>query len=186
MKRLSIVVVLLVVLFSVAFAHDGAISLFTDETATDCDTDVNLYQSFDVYVIYIKDNGPYLGKALQFKLEKSNPSGLNKINETWIPEIILTIGDVDNGVSLTASDCLGTSSETVYIGKVTYLSLSNDSMTVKVVDDPNAAPDPGIFITLCEEGDPMYRVLGGTFVLNGSCNVAVEDKSWGAIKSLYK
>ncbi len=186
MKRLSIMVMSIVILFSLAYAHDGAISLYTDETATDCDANLNIFQSDTVYVLYIRDNGPQLGRALQFRLLSSTAS-LNVISEAWRPDMILTIGNVFSGISLTATDCLGAQQDNVYIGMVAFLNVGDtDTFTVRVVDDPNAAPDPGIFITLCETGDPMYRVLGGTFVYNGSCNPGVEATSWGAIKSMYK
>lgn len=58
---------------------------------------------------------------------------------------------------------------------------------IQIVADPALVTPPfDIIMTTCELGFPIYACTKlNDLALNQSCNVAVQDKSWGAIKSLY-
>ena len=191
MKKLSMTVVFLLLVSSAIYAHNGAISLYLDETATQCSTTLLSGQA-DIMVLYIRGDGPYLGSGLEFRLLLSSPaagSGVLFMDPTWSSQIVLTEGDIQTGISLVGSTCLGVNSDIVYIGTVPIFNIGGDSDTfnVRVVDDPNVtSPGPGIYILLCDAHKTKVPVLGGWFVFNGSCNPGVESKSWSAIKSMYR
>lgn len=189
--RLIVSLVLVLLLCTCAWAHDGMLALFTDETVSDCDAEVGQYGSVDMMLFYLRGDGPEMGKAWEFRLEKSS-SDLVFGTPTWHPSVYVpTIGSLEDGISVASPECLGTGVDVVYLGTIP-VAITGPAITytITVVEDLNAVPDPGIFITLCEEGHPMYAVGGGEFVLNGECvplevPIAVEESSWGAIKSLY-
>jgi len=187
MKKLAIVMTVLMVFSSVSFAHNGAISLYLDETPTDCDYDLAPFLFVDIYILHVKGDGPELGRAVQFRI-LSTSAALSIGNAEWNPATTLTLGSLTEGISISfGKTCLGQGNDVTYIGKFQVFNTGDsDTARVKVVDDPTDVHNPGIYITLCEENDPKYRVLGGTFVINGSCDPAVEPKSWGAIKSMFE
>ena len=187
MKKLALSGLLVIMLFGSALAHNGALSLYIlDQTVLICNKDIGFLENAIISLYYIKDLGDDLGKAVEFKLLSSDPSGIF-IGETWSTQITATLGDVDNGISLAASTCMGPGEDVVFIGDITvfYSNFTPTTFTVRVVDHPTTQP-PGIFITLCDAGNTLQSVLGGTFVFNGSCNPGVQPTSWGAIKELYR
>jgi len=187
MKKLAIAMTVLMIISSVSFAHNGAISLYLDETPSDCDYDLPLFLAVDIYILHIRGNGPELGKAVQFRILSTSPA-LQIGNEEWNPAKTLTMGSLTDGISVSfGNTCLGQGNDVTYIGKFQVFNTGDtDTARVKVVDDPTDKTSPGIYITICDENNTKYRVLGGTFVINGSCDPAVEPKSWGAIKSMFE
>ena len=187
MKKLLSVLTLALLLTTQAFAHNGAISLYTDETPSDCDYDLALGLNTYLYVLYVKGDGPILGNAAQWRILISSPQIIIGTAE-WRPEIVATLGGLETGISVTASSCLGNPAEDyTYIGRFTVINVGDvDTSTVKVVDDPTDPEKPGVYITICDPDNTKYEVLGGTFIINGTCDPAVEPKSWGAIKSMFK
>lgn len=186
MKKLALSSLLIVMLFGSAVAHDGAISLYTDETITVCNLPLGPFEQTVIGIYYVRDQGFDIGRAAEFRLQSSNPSGIF-IDSAWSPLLSASIGDVDNGISLAFSQCLGPDQAVAFIGAVTvfFADVSTVTFTVRVVDNPNAQP-PGIKFTRCDPENTLLSALGGTFVFNGSCNPGVEPKSWGAIKELYR
>jgi hypothetical protein len=109
------------------------------------------------------------------------------VDVQWSPFLSGSLGDVESGIALAFSQCLGQDQPVAYIGSVTifYNDLTPVTFNIRVVEPPGAVP-PGIAITECDPLNPIVNVLGGWFVFNGSCNPGVEPKSWGAIKDLYR
>ena len=186
MKRLSLIIAFLLIVSSTLFAHNGALSLYLDETLAQCSANIGPFGTVNLQLLYVKDQGPYLGNAVEFRIMKTNGSEAIFQAPTWNPQIVITTGSIENGISLSAADCMGLNSDVTYIGTIPVMDISdNDTFIVRVVDDPTAVV-PGIYILKCDEAHTKVPVLGGWFVFNGSCNPAVESKSWGAIKSIYK
>jgi len=190
MKKLVLLVIFLMIFITHAFAHEGTLGLYLDETLTDCDygtvADPWSVGLFNLYLYYWRDEGPYLGNACEFMLEISSPSVLFQ-DPTWADNIEVTIGSITTGISLTGSTCLGTAADVVYIGTIPVFNIGEaNTFSVRVVNHPTSYPNPSIFITKCEANNPKHEVPGGWFIFNGTCSVAIEPKSWGAIKNLYR
>ena len=187
MKKLTLVALFLIFSFTCALAHNGAISLYIDENINDCDADIGMFEVVDINLYYVRDQGPDLGGAYEFRLVCSSGSVSFNV-PTWPATMMIVFGTLTEGISVAHSTCIGTSKDVTWLGKIpVFNTVEAGEFTVTVVENPDSAPYPGIFITLCPD-PPLakYAVLGGTFVFNGSCNPDVDSKSWGAIKSLYK
>lgn len=188
MKKLALGVLLIMVLSGSAFAHNGALSLYTNQAIAACDTTIGALATVTINMYHVKGLGPNLGNAIEFRLITSDPRGIF-VNTAWSSAITVVLGTIDSGISLTGSQCLGSTDDITFIGAIDVFwadfSLPVPMFTVKVVDDPNSEP-PGIYVTQCDAQQTRLSVLGGTFVFNGSCNPGVQAKSWGAIKELYR
>ena len=186
MKKLALGALLVVLLSGSALAHNGAISLYTDETITICNAAMEAYQSVTIGIYYVRDQGPDMGSAAQFKIASSNAAGMI-VDAQWSPLLSGSIGQVDTGISLAFSQCLGQDQAVAYIGTITvfYADVTPVTFNIRVVEHPEPNP-PAISITECDPLNPIVNVLGGWFVFNGSCNPGVEPQSWGAIKGLFR
>jgi hypothetical protein len=188
MKKLAMSALFVILLVGTAAAHNGALSLYTDATISACNMDIASFQTDTIRMYYVRGSGPNLGKAVEFRLEASTIDALF-LGTEWNSQIVVTLGDITNGMSITASQCLGGDASVVYIGSIfvmyTGFAFPAETFTVMVKENPTAQP-PAINITICDPDNTLYAVLGGTFVFNGSCNPGVKETSWGAIKQLYK
>jgi hypothetical protein len=187
MKKLALSALFVVLLFGSAFAHDGALSLYKDQTIQVCSDAIGAFETDTIRMYYVRDNGSDLGNAVEFMLVISDPEALF-LGLEWNSQINVTTGDVLTGISATAGQCLGANEPVVYIAAFYIMNtnfMGGQTFTVSVAADPGAQP-PGIYITECVPGNPIKAVLGGTFVFNGSCNPGVTETSWGAIKELYR
>jgi hypothetical protein len=184
MKKLAMSVLFLMLMFGSAVAHDGALSLFSDATMYACAGPIEAFVEDTVVMYYVRDAGPDLGNAVEFRMEFSVAEALIPSYE-WNSLINLELGNIMTGLSLTAAQCLGSNEPTVYIGSIRVLYFGPDGarFTLTVKEDPAVQP-PGIYITECVVGNPMWAVLGGTYVFNGTCDTAIKETSWGAIKAL--
>lgn len=181
--------ILVALLFGSAYAHNGAVSLYTSASISTCSKTIAYLQTDTIGIYYVKDAGPILGHAVIFRMTLSNENAVIT-DVDWSSIFNVTMGDIESGISLGSASCVGSTSNVAYLGQV-YIFWSDPSLpvpkfTANIVDYPDAVPAPGIYITICAAGNPKQLVLGGTFVFNGSCNPGVEPKSWGAIKELFK
>jgi len=188
MKKLALGVLLVMVLSGSAFAHNGALSLYTNQAIAACDTTMGALATVTINMYHVKGLGPNLGHAVEFRLTTSDPRAIF-VNTAWSSAITVFLGTVESGISLTGSQCLGSTENITFIGAIDVFwadfSLPVPTFTVNVVADPNSEP-AGIWVTQCDDQQTRLAVLGGTFVFNGSCNPGVQAKSWGAIKDLYR
>ncbi len=186
MKRLSLAAVLIMLLASQSIAHEGSLGLYADALATDCDLAPVVFVPFNVYMVYFRSSGGPNGiTGFEFKLEKNN-ANIAITGATW-QQGFITNGELESGISVATPGCYGAGLSVVPLGTiqmvVTIPTLPSDAY-VKVVADPGAL-EPGIWVTTCAGGYPLHEVLGGYFKFQeGSCNWAVESKSWGAIKAM--
>jgi hypothetical protein len=176
-----------------ANAHQGMLALFADTGNHACSTEIGMYETVDLYLMYVRGSGPYMGPAYEFKLLRSS-DGVSILEPIWPSEIILTLGSLSTGIALTAASCFPFQ-DFVALGTIPILNVSDpDTFTVEVVADPGQVPQHEIVITKCDPKYSVYVVAGGMFVFNAGCNspenpfgaVATKESSWGAIKELYK
>jgi len=194
MRILLSVMILVLVFAGAANACDGILSLFTDQSATKCSAELPSCQSVPMYLMYVRGDGPEIANAMAFKLEKSS-AGAAFLEPQW-PGDFLQFGSLQDGIDVVvrAGDNWCSGAETVsYMGTIPVVNFAETGeFTVKVADSPYYN---GVIVLLCQAGYPLYHVIGGTFVFNGTCKcpedpygtiLAVTQSSWGSIKSLYR
>jgi hypothetical protein len=193
MKSLLLSIVLAVCLAASANAHQGMLALFADTNNHECYTALGVGQIGNLYLMYVRGDGPRMGPAYEFKLLRST-SGAVFLFPTWPSEITLTLGTVEGGLSLTAASCFP-DLDYVPLGTIPIMNISDpDTFTVKVVLDPGQVPQHVIAILKCDPVRTLYAVPGGMFVFNAGCNspldpfavVATKPTTWGAVKDLYR
>jgi len=194
MKNLLLSIVLVVCLAAGANAQQGMLALFSDTESHECHLNLGMGQIGNLYLMYVRGDGPRLGNAYEFKLLKSS-SGSAILSPTWPSSIIITIGAVETGISLCAAECFP-DGDYVSLGTIPVMNVSDpDTFTVAIVPDPEQVPQHAIVILECRAELPIYVVLpGGAFVFNGGCYsplepygpLGVEETTWGAIKELYQ
>jgi|WetSurMetagenome_2_1015567.scaffolds.fasta_scaffold22934_2 hypothetical protein len=194
MKNLLLSLALVVILAAGANAQQGMLALFSDTEHHECHSNVGIGGIGNLYLMYVRGDGPRMGQGYEFKLLKSS-AGSAILQPSWPSSIILSLGAVETGISLVAAECFP-AADYVSLGTIPVLNVSDpDTFTVEIVPDPQQVPQHAIVIAECETGYPLYIALpGGAFVFNGGCYsplnpfgpVAVKDTTWGAIKELYR
>jgi hypothetical protein len=188
MKRLTLIALLLIALTTGAFAHQGSIGLYTNTSATDCDVTFTPYVGYDIYILYYKsDAGPDGITAVEFKL--GVPATMVLGTFTPSPDVSVTLGAIGTALACSFAGCTGTGSNYVLIGHVNVIPLGAVPMQVKVLAAdgiPSAPFEPRV--SMCDDpARTIVGVLGGWFTApDGTCTVGTEEKTWGAIKEMYK
>ena len=194
MKRLSMAALLIIALTTGAVAHEGSIGMFTTETAEsggDCDFSLNPFAQYPISIMYFRsDSGPDGIFAAEFKLEV--PAGVVVISG-FEPSaaVSITLGDIGTGIACSYAGCTGTGSDYTLIGTVTVTLLDFGAPPVQlriVQADGIPAPPYAPRVAMCDEpARTIVGVLGGYFTSpDGSCAVGTEEKTWGAIKEMYR
>jgi len=192
MKNLLLSIVLVACLVAGANAHSGMLALFSDTENHDCHAALGIGQTGNLYLMYVRGDGPPMGKAYEFRLLKST-SQAAFLTPVW-PTIVPPLGNLETGITLTSPGCFQDEAY-VPLGTIPILNFADpDTFTVKVAEDPSAIPVPMVLITKCDNYNSIYYILGGTFVFNADCHapedpygvLAVKETSWGAIKELYR
>ena len=98
MRSLLIIACCVVLMNSHAQAHDGVLALFTDQDADACETELGIYEMKDIFLFFIRGEGPEMGKICRFRLSCSS-ADVAFVTPEFLPEIS-TIGDVSSGISL--------------------------------------------------------------------------------------
>ncbi|MCX5752193.1 MAG: hypothetical protein NTW97_00965 [Candidatus Krumholzibacteria bacterium] len=194
MKNLLLSLVLVMCLAAGANAQQGMLALFSDTENNECHSDVGIGAIGNLYLMYVRGDGPRMGNAYEFKLLKSS-SASAILSPTWPSSIIITLGAIETGISLCAAECFPDENY-VSLGTIPVMNVSDpDTFTVEIVPDPEQVPQHAIVILECKEERPIYIVLpGGAFVFNGGCYspldpfgpVATKETTWGGIKELYR
>jgi len=193
MKKLSLLCALLLLVGASAGAHDGAISLYSDQNLNSCSMEVTVGNTGELWLLYVRDEGVEMGKAAEFRVITTSPS-LMFFAPTWEPYITQAIATIPGNVSVAGATNFGCGLDVVPLGKFTVFNTGDlDTFYVKVIDNPTSYSGPGIYITDCSAYNNEVKVIGGTFVLTGdeinfpaNCNPGVEQRTWGAIKDMYK
>jgi len=187
MMRMVLAALLVLVLAPSAYGHNGALGLYSDWTLTNCDDVSLIFETDSISLFYVKGQGPDLGKRVEFSIRATSTNVLFSPAPVWSPKIILTVGDIETGISLAAASCMGVNEAVVYLGMIFVFNIGEENtFYVSVMPHPGSGI---ISITQCDPQDTVVPVLGGAFIFSSFhnvCNVAVAGSSWGAIKSLYR
>jgi hypothetical protein len=193
MKSLLLSLVLVVCLTAGANAHQGMLALFADTNNRECHTALGVGQIGNLYLMYVRGDGPRMGRAYEFELLRSTPNVVF-LTPVWPATIVLTLGTIETGISLSnGSDCFP-NQDYVPLGTIPVMNVADpDTFTVKVVAASDEV-DHRLLITLCNPPNAAYVVLGGMFVFNAGCYspqdpygvIATKPTTWGAVKELYR
>lgn len=196
MKKALLAFILAMCLAAGANAHQGMLALFADTNNHECHTALGVGQIGNLYLMYVRGDGPRMGNAYEFKLLRSS-AGTVFLQPIWPPSIItdMIFGTIEAGISLVRPTCFEDQSY-VPLGTIPIMNISDpDTFTVKVVPDPTQEPPRIVAILTCDSWHPaIYSVLGGIFVFNAGCFspedpygvVATKSTTWGAVKALYQ
>lgn len=188
MKRLSTVIALLAIISSAAVAHEGSLGLYTSQAATDCDATFVPFVAQNVYMMYFRsDAGPDGITAAEFQIDY--PAGSVILQApAWSPSVAVTLGDLTTGMAVSFAGCTGAGQQYVYIGYVPVMSLAPVPFTLRIVVSSQVVDPPFTpTVAVCPDPRPLVTVLGGYFSSpDGTCNVATQETSWGAIKGMYR
>jgi hypothetical protein len=188
MKRLTMTALLVIALTTGALAHQGSIGLYTNTSGTDCDATLTPYVGYDVTIMYYKStSGPDGITAAEFKVGAPPTVILGAFTKS--PSISVTLGTIDTGISCSFVGCTGTGSDYVLIGTVNIIALGSTPIMLHVLQ-PDVVPFPPFAprVSMCDDpARTIVGVLGGFFTTpDGTCNIATEEKTWGAIKDMYR
>jgi hypothetical protein len=169
MKRLILTFCIVTFFAGPLCAQGGMLALFSEGEPMHSYADSPVGSTYNVRLFYVRGDGPLIGLACEFKLLLST-SGAEFLPPTWSPAVVVTLGNVANGISLVGAGCLssdmyGSTSDTVYIGTIPVRNNGEEAgFSVSVIGDPGALPATGLpIITACSGGNPVHEVQGGQF-----------------------
>lgn len=185
MKRLLTVCILVSVLAVPAVATATTyLTLWSDEQHSGCSFfSAGIYIQFDVYVFIEPGlNEGFVGAEFQL----FHP-------ETILDEIDLTINPVfgltggvapTSGIQVYSANCI---TEDTWICTSTFLTFSTEYCWITA----NARDETGKFVVrTCAEGNPEepmhYPGIAFGYNTNGTCEIATDETTWGAIKSICR
>jgi len=155
----------------------GAIHLYSDPAFTDTTATDNAPGTLTIYGVW--RGGPPGGVGWWFKLRES--PGFTGAWTGDTPHTSGVFGDTRTGIHLVETSCLASPA---HIVTVTYqvVGTSLPCQTISVA----AASDAGIRINSCG-GQGMLASASELLVNPGAgCVVAVETRTWGGVKALYR
>ena len=202
MKRIVTLLNLMLFMYSTGIsAHEAMFALYADPSASSCQAILPELTMIDLSLFYVRGDGPAMGPTNEFRIQKSNDD-IQIGWPAWSEELglVAVFGSLESGITVAYN--MGEQDrcreeDYVFLAIIPITNISDpDTFTISIVDRPRGKVlQPTISITLCEEPYPIYEVLGGTFVFNGTCAspenpfqdpTPVQSSTWGAIKGLYK
>jgi hypothetical protein len=192
---LLVVALIVFVTDTAAAGGDGFVSVYSDESGTNC----NVLDGGDglvtVYVIY---KGPHVTSAVQFKLEQSAGAALTYVGETLPADLPGGMfGRADIGVSVAYGTCVD---PPVRMLDVHYwgLGVSDVCSKLTTIEDPNSVHNEDLIQVVVCDGSDGYSIFvpGGHAVINpdescecdaetGGIPTPVAQTTWGGIKAMY-
>jgi len=182
MKRIARLTLSMLVLASIASAQvPGTIAVFGDEANSDCYI-IDAPGLVHAYVFHLGSDGTL---ASQFMLQLNG--GASLIHVTDIFKVGLQLGTTVTGVAFSYQACLASP---IYLADVlwTGTGTSPACSTIDVVADPVAITGT---IEVVDCALVKHIGAGGSVVVNGNpvdcrCDRAIEETTWGKLKSLYE
>lgn len=163
---------LLIMPFSGIRAQSGLLSIFSDTLMTSCCADIAQYEIVDMYLFYIREEGPELGPFFEFRI-KSTSDAIIFITPQFLPGCQYA-GNYAKGFQVASSECLDSGYDYTYLGKIPVLNMGDpDTFMVSIEGRTYHDQEPAIFVSYCDRHDNNYPVCGGSFLFNGSytyCN----------------
>lgn len=178
------------------------IGIFLDPNASSCAADVGPAPRVDLHLIAVLGGDVPELTGTEFRIVGA-PESWTPQNVLWVPDVesVFSVGNPifpnhpydEGGVAVIFSTCqTGGTSHRVTLGRIVLLGPPTaDNVHLKVVTTGiygSRVPCPAV--TRCDAPAFSYACVGGgEVVLNGpapaSCQVAVEERTWTSIKSLY-
>jgi hypothetical protein len=180
------------------------IGIFLDPEAASCAGDVGPTPRIDLHVVAVLEGAVTELAGAQFKIV-GVPDTWTPENVLWVPDVgatislgnpafLSTIHPATPGVNIAFSTCqTGSGTHRVPLGRLVLLGPPTaDNVHLQVTGFDLVPVDPDCPIAFrCDS--PYFSkacVGGGEIVLNGpapkSCILAVEERTWTNIKSLYR
>ena len=188
MKKLALAALFVVTCIGFAQAQTTAkLGLYADPSGglESCQATIDIFGTDSIYLYYVRGTGHDLGFGVEFKGVLSNSDAEFSPAPRWTNLIVLSMGDINNGIALVSSACMGVSQAYVWLGRIAVFYGGFDistPFTARILEHPETGD---IRIIRCDPQQTIDVVRGSWFVFNGICDLAVMPTSWGAIKSLY-
>ena len=190
MKKVMIMFLVLVLPSSLALAqvdpNAGWIELYGDVGGTDCNIVDTAAGLLNVYVFHVHPADPAgtSGTAVQFQaLMPACMVGASYLSDTGVFPV--TVGDSQVGVAVGYGACLSTPT---HVLTVNYFGAGTSTACCSLEVTPQPGPD---IVGVVDCADNLLQGVGLISTVNGDpiacpCGViAVEETTWGHIKSLY-
>ncbi|MFA4949194.1 MAG: hypothetical protein WC674_11910 [Candidatus Krumholzibacteriia bacterium] len=141
------------------------------------------FTPFTMYIFLLPSKMGLQGA--EFKV--SYPSNVMGTTVTQNPLIVIALGTLAAGISFTFAEEGGCRSDWVEAyHQACYLTSAAQSQ-IMVIEHPDILPFPAYEVITCELGYPIAPLKRFTHLsMNYDGGTAVESKSWGSIKSLFK
>jgi hypothetical protein len=150
-----------------------------------CSVFVPAYTEINMWIWWLPDPSKGLN-TVEFKIVFPATSIVGVEGVTPNPLVLAEIGTLGAGIASTVGE-LQCQYGWYWSHQQMLLVKKTTASTITIVMDPLLANPPyDVIIASCELGSPSYACTKlNNLGVNSSCIVAVQDKSWGAIKSLY-
>lgn len=191
MIRASIVLALVIILVPAVSSATGTIHLFADTTSLDISADIAQYGTQNIWIAYSPSDEEITQciSGLAFMVHW-DATYLSEYGNPVFNEIVsLALGQLRNGISIALAGELWISEGCSFLGYFPVIGLQaiiegSEPVVISVVADPTSLNDTPV-VTDCLTHHYAHTVYGGKFVFPYEARViALETKSWGAIKSL--
>ena len=154
---------------------------------TRCDVFVSApYTDIEMWIWWLPD--PVKGlAAVEFKIVYPTSTYVIQGAVTSNPLNQVELGSLPTGISATVGSQCQTSWYYSHHQTLTLKKISGSGVVAIVADPGLSTPPYAILVASCEPGFPAYETtMTHGLYINGICIDATQDKTWGAIKSLYQ
>ena len=191
MKRLVMIAMGLLLLAGSAFAQpfpglpDTAyVGLFADAAHTVRSVNyTGAMTIFQWYIWWLPSNMGLQGAEFKIQLP-ANVVSITVLSKD--PAITVELGTLAAGISIAFAEG-SCKTDWVFSHQLQSILTSNVQSQIEIVEHPGVLPFPAYQVASCEPGYPIYPVKRFTHLyMNWDGGIAVEEKSWGAIRSLFK
>jgi hypothetical protein len=193
MKLRVIATLVAVMAFGVGSASAQSIGVFADTGSASCNITAGAFVAVDFYINAVGTGVLPSGggiRAAEFQLLNTLEPG-TILNPTPAPgSTPAGPGPTAGGVAIAFGTCQTGPSVLLYTVQLVFLQATNVTGTLAIAQHttPSNANFECVVMNLCD--DPVFTsvcVSGGEASVNGlfDCNVAVEDKTWSDVKSLF-
>jgi len=167
MKKLMLVAMVIGSLAISGSAQGASLILFSDLGRTATSAVVPVGGTYNIE-LFLQGDESDLGPAVEFRLVSSS-ADVQFLGAVWSNEIVLTLGDIVNGISLTSFRCLGYGEygygrNVVQIGTIQVRNNADaDTFTVRVAGISDFDP----LGTNCDAAFSAISIPGNEFLFNG-------------------